>query len=81
MTKCTRNNAYYFDICLAQKRSLRLKLTFQTESSVPNDKPVVICEETFKTSITHIVLLEHFKAIYTIKMFGAGGGCLFVFYM
>lgn len=36
-----------------------------------NGTPAVTCGENFQTSITHIVLLEHFKAVYKIKKFSA----------
>jgi len=39
--------------------------------SMPDDTPAVICGDNFKTSVTHIVLLEPFKAVYKMKMFSA----------
>lgn len=36
-----------------------------------NGTPAVLCGENFQTSITHIVLLECFKAVYKIKKFSA----------
>lgn len=38
---------------------------------MPNGTPAVICGENFQTSITHIMLLERFKAVYKIKKLSA----------
>lgn len=71
MTECARSGARYFDVCLAQKISLRLRLNFQTESKIRLMAHLqLFVGKTFKLPLL-TMLLEHFKAVYKIKKLSA----------